>query len=277
MRFAINTPNFDEFADPRLMAALARDAEAAGWDGFFVWDHIGADWPSAVADPWILLAAMALATTRITLAPVVTPLPRRRPAKLARECVTLDHLAGGRFALGVGIGSDQGREYSCYGESTDAKRHGAMLDEGLDVLLGLWSGEPFDYAGAHYTIRQARFLPRPVQQPRIPIWVAGIWPNKPPFRRAARWDGVCPLGRDGMLTPDDIRAMLAYVRQHRTSSGPFEVVFGGRSYEQPAAEAGHLLAEYAAAGVTWWSEGFDWTNALPDVRRLIRQGPPRLT
>src|SRR5438874_5033871 len=146
-----------------------------------------------MADPWVALTAMAMATSHIKLGPIVTPLPQRRPWKLARECVTLDHLSQGRLILGVGLGSDSFfKEYSTYGESPDDKLHGAMLDEGLAVLTGLWRGEPFTHHGAHYTVDGAHFLPRPLQQPRIPIWLAGIWPHPRPFRRAAKWDGVVP-------------------------------------------------------------------------------------
>ena len=125
MHFAINTPNFDLYSDARLLAELAHEAEEAGWDGFFVWDHIGAgpEWPAPIADPWVALVAMAMTTRRIKIGPIVTPLPRRRPWKVAREAVTLDHLSQGRLILGVGIGSDQGREFSCFGEATDDKLH----------------------------------------------------------------------------------------------------------------------------------------------------------
>ena len=129
--------------------------------------------------------------------------------------------------LGVGIGINSWREYSAFGEPTDDAQHGAMLDEGLEVLTGLWSGEPFSFQGTHYQVQQARFLPTPTQQPRIPIWVAGLWPNKPPFRRAARWDGVFPIGRERQMTPDDVREMLAYMQPYRTNAGPFEVVMVG--------------------------------------------------
>jgi alkanesulfonate monooxygenase SsuD/methylene tetrahydromethanopterin reductase-like flavin-dependent oxidoreductase (luciferase family) len=275
MQFGIDTPNFDLYADPRLMADLAHEAEDAGWDGFFLWDHIGADWPPPIADPWIELAAMAMTTRRIRLGPLVTPIPRRRPAKLAREAVTLDHLSGGRLVLGVGIGSDSGREFSCFGESPDDKLHGAMLHEGLDVLMGLWSGAPFSYEGRHYQVRDACFLPRPVQQPRIPIWVAGVWPHKRPFRRAARWDGVCPLTTTGQPTPAEIRDIVAYMETARPDPAPFDVVVGGQLYKEPPATAHETLAAYAAAGATWWLENFDWTNTLDEVRAVIRHGPPR--
>jgi alkanesulfonate monooxygenase SsuD/methylene tetrahydromethanopterin reductase-like flavin-dependent oxidoreductase (luciferase family) len=274
MRFALNTPNFGIYFDPRLMAELAHEAEAAGWDGFFLWDHIGGAWEVPVADPWVQLAAMAMTTERIRLGTLVTPLPRRRPWKVARETVTLDHLSRGRLIVGVGIGSDSGLEYSTFGESPDDKLHGAMLDEGLAVLTRLWSGEPFSYEGAHYHLTNARFLPPPVQQPRPPIWVAAIWPHQRPLRRAAQWDGVCPIGANGEATPDEIRAMLAYIHEHRTATTPFDMVFGGRAYALPPTERAARLREYADAGVTWWEEGFDWTNTLDEVRAVIRQGPP---
>ncbi len=276
MRFAINTPNFGDFANPHLVAELAHEAEDSGWDGYFLWDHIGADWPDAVADPWIELAAMALSTSRILIGPIVTPMPRRRPQKLARETVTLDHLSNGRLVLGVGIGSDSGREYSCYSELPDDKLHGEMLDEGLEVLTRMWSGEKFSYEGQHYSITNAHFLPRPRQQPRIPIWVAGVWPNKKPFRRAAQWDGVCPMGRDGVMTPDDFRDMLAYIEEYRTSDAPFDVVRGARTPGKDAGEDAAIVAPYAEAGVTWWSEGFDWNDTLEAVRARIHTGPPQL-
>lgn len=275
MKFAINTPNFGDYSDPRLMADLAREADDSGWDGFFIWDHVGAAWPPPIADPWILLAAMGMATTRIKLAPLVTPIPRRRPWKLARETATLDHLTQGRLILGAGIGSDMGREFSCFNEPTDDKLHGEMLDEGLTVLTGLWSGEPFDFEGKHYKITDARFLPKPVQQPRIPIWVAGVWPNKKPFRRAAQWDGVCPMGKDGPMTPDNFRDMIAYINEHRTTGTPFDVIHcSDTPGKDPALDAA-IIAPYAEAGVTWWGESFNWEHSIEHVRARIRKGPPK--
>jgi hypothetical protein len=282
MQFAINTPNFGSFGDARLLAELAHEAEDAGWDGFFVWDHIGGSPEQALpmADPWIALAAMVMATSRIKLGPMVTPLPRRRPWKLAREGVTLDRLSHGRLILGVGIGSDSFfKEYSTYGESLDDKLHGAMLDEGLDVLVQLWSGERVNYTGRHYQLHDALFLPTPLQQPRIPIWIAGVWPFKKPFQRAARWDGVCPLKQAyQLMQPEDIREMLSYIRQFRMIDEPFDVLASGNTSGTERQEDLDLIRPYAEAGATWWQESFAGSDSLEleAVRTRIQQGPPRL-
>jgi alkanesulfonate monooxygenase SsuD/methylene tetrahydromethanopterin reductase-like flavin-dependent oxidoreductase (luciferase family) len=274
MRFAINVPNFGPFADPLAVVELAQAAEAAGWDGFFLWDHVL--WtnpePLPVADPWVSLAAIAQATERIQVGPLVTPLPRRRPWQVAREAATLDALSHGRLILGVGIGGDWFGDYSGFGEPADDQTHGAQLDEALAVITGLWSGEPFSYTGNHYTVRDVQFLPRPVQQPRIPIWVAGVWPGTRPFRRAARFDGVVPLARPegATLSPDDVRAMLGFIGQHREDSTPIDVVLGG-----PPLSVSQLAA-YADAGVTWYQDGFLWQDSPQVVLEHIRRGPPRL-
>jgi alkanesulfonate monooxygenase SsuD/methylene tetrahydromethanopterin reductase-like flavin-dependent oxidoreductase (luciferase family) len=276
MRYGIDVPNFGDFGNPRALADLAREAEAAGWDGFFLWDHLQTAQPMPFTDPWVALAAMAAQTEHIRLGTLVTPLPRRRPWKLARETVSIDQLSGGRLTLGVGIGGNGWREYSAFGEAPDDRLHGAMLDEGLEVLTGLWSGEPFSFQGQHYQVEGACFLPTPAQQPRIPIWVAGIWPHKKPFQRAARWDGVFPLLDNKPMPPDDIRAMLAYIRQHRTSAEPFDVVAVGWAYEHGKEAGDALLEEYAEAGVTWWLEGFNPEDTTAYVRAHIEQGPPRV-
>jgi alkanesulfonate monooxygenase SsuD/methylene tetrahydromethanopterin reductase-like flavin-dependent oxidoreductase (luciferase family) len=167
------------------------------------------------------------------LGSLVTPLARRRPWKVARETVTLDHLSQGRLIVGLGVGAGA-TEFDDLGEETSIQVHAAMLEEGLDILTGLWSGEPFHYAGVHYQIRHAQFLPRPLQSPRVPVWLGGTWPLKAPFRRAARWDGVFPMRRDlsytDMLTPEEMQAMLRFTLDQRAQAGlvnqPFEVAFG---------------------------------------------------
>ena len=274
MFFAIDTPNFGDYSNPRLLAELAREAEEAGWDGFFLWDHLGADWPFPVGDPWIALAAMAMATERIKLGTLVTPLPRRRPWKLARETATLDRLSGGRLILGVGSGSDRGHEYSCFAEATDDRQLGAMLDEGLEILTKLWSGEPCHFEGNYYQVHGASFLPTPVQSPRIPIWVADVWPHTRPLRRAARFDGVVPLAEDRPLTSTEISHIVSSIQAYREHDQPFDVAFGFPGLE--GEQLKDLLPAYAEAGVTWWLECLSWNHDLAEVRQCIRQGPPSL-
>ena len=184
-----------------------------------------------VSDPWIALAAMAVATSRILLGPIVTPLYRRHPWKLARETVTLDHLSGGRVVLGVGLGDDVFGEIRTFDGPMDPRTRAEMMDEGLAVLLGLWSGEKFSFEGKHFTVRDAQFLPVPLQEPRIPIWVAGTWPRKPPFRRAARFDGIFPiLGNiETPLVPSQVRDLVAFIKSVRTSDAPFDVIQSGNT------------------------------------------------
>jgi alkanesulfonate monooxygenase SsuD/methylene tetrahydromethanopterin reductase-like flavin-dependent oxidoreductase (luciferase family) len=279
MRYALNTPNFGEFADPKEMAALAREAEDAGWDGYFIWDHVFWKSPNnqPASDPWTLLALMAAATDRLLIGPLITPLPRRRPHTLARQTVTLDRYSDGRVVLGVGIGGDWFGDYSTFGETDDQKEHGTMLDEALEVLTRAWTGEEFSYIGAHYTVKDGQFLPTPIQQPRIPIWVASGWPGTKPVRRAAQWDGIFPLRKDDeTMQPDDYRAMLDYVREYRTAEGPFEVLHAGNTPGDNMEEARALVCSYEEAGVTMWLESF-WSNStVAETRARIKQGPPRL-
>lgn len=277
MRFGINVPNFGPTGDARLLAELAREAEEHGWDGFFLWDHIGADWGAApFVDPWVALAAMAMTTSKITLGPIVTPLPRRRPWKVAREAVTLDHLSGGRLVLGVGIGSDSAQEFSCYAESADDKLHGAMLDEALEVITDLWSGELFSFEGERYHIRNARYLPTPMQRPRIPIWVAAVWPHKKPLRRAAHWDGLCPLVNNQQMSPEELAAVVAYVRPLLPPGKAFDVLaYGGTPGRDSAADTAKVAA-YRDAGATWWQEGIAPDDDVEYLRHRIRMGPPTL-
>jgi len=261
MRYGLVMPNAGPGGDPRMCAALAALAEEAGWDGVFLEDYI--TWQghedTPTHDPWILLAAMAVATKRVLLGTSVTPLPRRRPWKVTREAATLDHLSGGRFVLGVGLGDTNDQGFARVGEAMENKRRGAMLDEALEIVTGLWSGEPFSFAGEHYKIEEMIFLPPPVQRPRIPIWVGGNWPHKGVLRRAARWDGFCggkdhAPEADWMLTPDEVRALVAEIARQRTSPVPCEVILGGAERgPDPEAEraARRALAE---AGATWWME-----------------------
>jgi len=278
VQFAIDIPNFGVYSDPRLLAELAHEAEEAGWDGFFIWDHInykivGSPGPVVIGDPWVQLAAIAIRTKRIKIGPMVTPLPRRRPWKLARESVTLDHLSEGRLILGIGLGSDRSKEYSTFGEVTDPKIHGEMLDEGLEVLTKLWSGEEFNYEGKHYHLSNVQFLPKPLQQLRIPIWVAGFWPHKKPFRRASQWDGAFPLMRERPLTPDDFREIIGYMRAQQAQDTPFDVIASGLTSGTEGSQDAATIASFAEAGATWWLETFQPHHTLEQVRLRIQQGP----
>ena len=289
MKYAINIINFGDCGDAATLAELARTAEDVGWDGFFVWDHIA--WDGRImpmVDPWVALTAIATSTNRIRIGAMVTPLPRRRPWKFARETVSLDYLSSGRMIVGVGIG-DALAEFKNLGEEADLKTRGAMLDEGLQVVNGLWSGKPFSFVGEHYTVKDAQFLPATLQQPRIPIWVGGKWPNRAPFRRAAQWDGVFPIfsGTDPESYPAQIREMILFVLDHRESDDPFDVTVQGTTPGNDLMRAADVATEYAEAGVTWWQEAINerrpdlieragkasWLDA---VRWRIQQVPPRM-
>jgi alkanesulfonate monooxygenase SsuD/methylene tetrahydromethanopterin reductase-like flavin-dependent oxidoreductase (luciferase family) len=281
MRYGIFVPNLGPFADPSLVRDLAVESEACGWDGFFLWDQMlfSTDTVFPAADPWVQLAAVAAATSRITLGALVTPLARRRPWKVARETVTLDHLARGRLIFGAGLGAPVDADFGRFGEEQSDRGRARKLDEALEVLELLWSGEQVEFHGDEFDIGPVTFLPRPVQQPRIPVWIAGWWPNRPPFRRAARWDGVAPELVGGAIpSPSDIAAIARYVDEHRpeaskSSGSPFDIVINGSDCWAKAA----TLAEYATAGLTWWLErvGPERSFTAEAARELIHRGPPR--
>lgn len=278
MKHGIDIPPFEEFADPRFMAEVAYEAEQAGWDAVFTWDHVWLGMKAPFVDPWVALSAVAMRTERIRLGAMVTPLARRRPWQVARETVSLDHLSNGRLIVGVGLGGPIDAEFAAFGEETDNKVRARKLDEGLDVLAGLWSGEPFSYEGEEYKIDDVTFLPTPVQQPRIPIWVGGQWPNRAPFRRAARWDGAFPISNNGQtpITPDDLRDIAELVTAHRTSDGPFDVVVGVGNMMGDSSELVDRVAGLEEAGLTWAIYGFGpWSGRMDECRERLWQGPPR--
>jgi alkanesulfonate monooxygenase SsuD/methylene tetrahydromethanopterin reductase-like flavin-dependent oxidoreductase (luciferase family) len=226
-------------------------------------------------DPWIALAAMALRTERIRIGLEVVALTRRRPWKVAREAVTLDHLSNGRLILGVGIGDVGGPDFAAFGEETGARRRAGMLDEALEVLVGLWSGEPFAYQGEHYSVGEVTFLPRPVQRPRIPIWVGGEYPLPGPTRRAARWDGSCLYkARAGPWTPADVRALRALVERERPGAA-FDVALGGDPRPDEWEAQRQRIGSLAEAGATWWIEYVEPAD-LATMRGAVARGPIRV-
>jgi alkanesulfonate monooxygenase SsuD/methylene tetrahydromethanopterin reductase-like flavin-dependent oxidoreductase (luciferase family) len=270
MRFGLFLPLFDPLADPAVVARLAGDAEEAGWDGFFLWDQIRWREPvAAVGDTQVTLAAIAAATQRIRLGPLVTPLARRRPVKVARETAALDLLSGGRLTLGVGLGSDHfASEYSITGEELDDRRRAQMLDESLEIIKAAWSGEPVRHRGEHYTVDAMRFLPRPVQRPGVPVWVAGF-PGKPkPMRRAARYDGFFPVNLEHPDQLAEIVARLGVLREEagRNPDEPYDVI--------AELEPGTDPAPYREAGATWLLVAPAWEGISVDrVRGVIREVP----
>ena len=201
-----------------------------------------------MVDPWVALSAIALSTRRIRIGTTVTPLPRRRPWKLAREAASVDHLSGGRLILGVGIGGGEA-EWGAFSEETDLRKRGAMLDEALEILVGLWSGKRFHFEGAHYSIKETFFLPTPLQKPRIPIWVGAVWPNKPPLRRAASWDGVFPLFDAEEVEEEltQLEEVVHYCLKQGSPEQGWDVVCMGVTPEDRAAAAAMVYAEVSPA------------------------------
>jgi alkanesulfonate monooxygenase SsuD/methylene tetrahydromethanopterin reductase-like flavin-dependent oxidoreductase (luciferase family) len=254
---------------------LAKTAEDAGWDGVFTWDGIHVGDEIEVRDPWVLMAAFAMATRRVRLGAMIMPLARRRPWKVAREAVTLDHLSNGRLVLPVGLGALDDSGWGRVGEPTDRRTRAERLDETLEILSGLWTGEPFGYRGRHYRFEPMAFTPPPIQRPRIPIWVVGGWPSERSMSRVLRYDGLLPyvLPRHGIeYGPEAVAQMRAWVEERRSLDG-FDFVVEGTTSADDATAAADAVRPWQAAGATWWIES-DWNADPASARRRIEAGPP---
>lgn len=270
-----------EGGDANVIIELAQEAEAAEWDGVFVADAIDIGIPDSPPfpwfDPWIVLAAMAMRTERIRLGTMITAVPRRRPWKLARETATLDQLSKGRVILGVGLGAakDDGGFYKV-GEAMDLKVRAQRLDEGLAILAGLWSGKPFTFSGEQFQLQEMIMLPPPVQSPRIPVWVPGVWTKEKSMQRALRWDGIIPQRYKSMtrMTAAETRRLKRYVDSHRSASTPFDIVVGGTTPGGNRKRAAQTALAFAEAGATWWLESA-MTSSSDKMRKRVKQGPPR--
>ncbi|MBS9532637.1 LLM class flavin-dependent oxidoreductase [Mycobacterium sp. M1] len=268
MRHAIHLPLFGALSDPQTIAEIAGVAERTGWDGLFVWDHVlsPVDGEWEISDPWIVMAAAATVTDRIRLGPMVTPLPRRRLIKLARETVTLDRLSRGRLTLGLGTGRDNWREYSAFGDDGDPRHLGRVLDEGAAALTALWSGETVTHRGA-VVVDGVRIVPGPVQQPRIPVWFGTNRTAGAPIERAARYDGVFPLGWPSSLDADGVARIAAGITAIRGSRDGFDIAVGTRPGQAPE-------QDLVAAGATWAMHEF-WPGDGPEqVLRVVERGTP---
>jgi hypothetical protein len=287
MQYGIVLPTMGQGGDARTIADLAHDAEEAGWDGVFIWDVIYSQREkpedAVTCDPWIAMAAIAMRTERVRFGTMITPLSRRRPWKVARETVTLDHLSHGRMILPVGLGFLEDGGFSKVGEVTDRKQRAHILDESLDIITGLWSGQPFSYDGEHFHLQEMTFTPPPVQSPSIPIWVIGAWPRMTSMRRTLRYNGVIPArmnsdGSSGDMTPADIQALKAYVTEQRSSQTPFDIVIEGETPGDDHEKAIATMQPYIDAGITWWLESV-WSTpetqgGVAGMRTRIQQGPP---
>ncbi|MEO1289588.1 MAG: LLM class flavin-dependent oxidoreductase [Chloroflexota bacterium] len=284
MKYGLYLPNFGAFGTARVMADLAYDAEQAGWDGFFIWDHVARPIIYDLVDPWIAMTAIAMNTETIKFGAMVTPLARRRPQVLARESVSLDVLSGGRLILGVGLGSGRPQEFANFDEETDMKIRAKMTDEALDVIAALWSGEVVNHEGEFYTARDSQFLPRPISRPRIPIWIAGYYPYKKPMQRASRWDGMYILYDEAEDKVEALRETIAYIKSQRTDNTLFDYVFQDPI---PTGSDRMTMIENAQkahdAGATWWLTNidprrydFEWDSEwdFDLMRQTILDGPP---
>src|SRR5919197_5515749 len=262
MQYGVCLANIGTYADPRVGVRVAETAESAGWDGVFIWDHLAFVWGPPAADPWITLAAIAASTSRIRIGTAVTPVARRRPQVLAHQVATLDQLSGGRVVFGAGLGGIES-EFGKFGEPTDARVRAELLDEGLELLRRLWSGEEVTHAGSHFTVDGVTLAPEPVQE-RVPIWIGGNRPAS--LRRAARWDGWLADSADptGMtLTPDDAARSIERIGR----AEDFDVAVLGQSDRGDP-------HDYAAAGATWWLENLhDQRGGLEEVLALVGRGP----
>ena len=282
MQYGLSLPSGGECGDPTFLLWLALQSEAAGWDGLFLEDYVcyGGEPAAPTCNVWCVLAAIAAGTERLRLGTEVTPITRRRPWNVAREAAAIDQLSNGRMILGVGLG-DTGEavgidaSFARFGEESDPRTRGAMLDEALDIVAGLWTGEPFTYHGTHYTVDAVTFAPPPVQQPRIPIWIGGGYPNPRPTRRALRWDGSCLYkethgGPWEDMTPDDVRAL-----RDAAEGRPFTIAVGGSGRRDDwDAERAHIVS-VAESGADWWIE---WVPPAtrPEMIDSVKRGPLRI-
>ncbi len=294
MRTALYVPTINDYgADPTRLVTLARAAEAAGYDGFFLWDHLvfgGGETP--VADAVVMLGALAQATERLILGALVTPLSRRRPWKFAKELATLDRLSNGRIVCGVGLGEPVSADFVPFGEDASPLGRARGLDEGLALLDPLLRGAIVTHQGPRYRLQDAQLAPASLQSPRVPIWVAAVQPAQPGFRRAARWEGCFPLKfpaavlagglqsatwPEWWLTPREFAASAAQLRAGRSGlETPFDLLASGRTIYDTT-PAMDTLTDYANAGATWWLE---WVDEQPGsyelTLRAVQRGAPRL-
>ncbi len=267
MKSALYLPAFGPLADPVALVELARRAEAAGWDGVFLWDHLLADGPVEVSDPWVALGAMATATSRMSLGTMVSPLPRHRPAITARQAGTLSRLSGGRCVLGVGIGADEYGDFSRFGEPTSLAERAAMTDQALDIIGAIWKGGPYRGGGVD--------LPEiPPEPHRIPVWVAATLPHVRSAHRAIKHDGVVLLDPELKVDAEKVRQALSIIGP---TEKPYDVVVTGNASTAWGDDEKPGIGPLVEAGMTWWAECLIHYDPLELSMRVVDAGPSALT
>ncbi|MHA2357529.1 MAG: LLM class flavin-dependent oxidoreductase [Candidatus Heimdallarchaeaceae archaeon] len=266
---------------------IASKAENAGWDGVFVWDAISVgpkSNPMKINDPWIVLALIAENTEKVRIGTYVTGLPRRRPWKLAREMITLDHLSNGRLTVTLATGAADDAAFSLVNEEPDVKIRARKLDEGIDVLKGLLSGEQFSYQGEYFQINEMILHPPPIQKPCIPMWIVGVWGRKNSFNRTLKCEGIAPISlKDGKIsgiTPKELKCMSKFLKEEVKLTKQFDIIVDGETPGDDTKKASSIITPWQEAGATWWMENAyfqPWSNGgLEGLHKRIKLGPPTL-
>lgn len=276
--------------DARTASEYARHAENAGWDGFFVWEAVWGE------DAWVMLAACAMTTQKIRLGTLLTPPSRRRPWKLASETSSVDRLSNGRLILSVGLGAVHPNSgWQEFGEVTDKKLRAERMDEALEILNGLWQGQPFAFEGKHFHVQAYQTgafgpppPPPPVQKPRIPIWVVGAVNREISLQRIVKYDGFLPTlvadqgntspEEGASFTPDQLRRAVDWILERRELETPLDVIVEHQTPGDDIDRAREILKPWQDAGATWHIESM-W-DAMDDtndqVLKRIKQGPPNI-
>lgn len=279
VKYGISLIHFNELADPETIIDLAIEAEKAGWDGIFLPDHQVFDKKAIypITETWILLSAIAASTEKIKLGTGVAALPRYHPWWFAKMTATLDVLSKGRLILGLGLGGPE-TEYETFGEVYDLKILAEKMDESLEIIQGLWKGEPFSFSGKHYNVKEAAFLPKPIQTPRIPLLFGGMWPSKKPFIRGAKFDGIMPIHKNFPqdLTPEELKQIISIINSHRNVDEPFELMVFGTGFFTPDKRI-ELIQPYIDLGITWWLEHVNtlMQHSVDAMIEWVKQGPPK--
>jgi alkanesulfonate monooxygenase SsuD/methylene tetrahydromethanopterin reductase-like flavin-dependent oxidoreductase (luciferase family) len=276
MLFAIDIAPLGELSDPRVIMRLAEAAERSGWDGLSIWDSLGLSMGTAAADPFVTLAGVAARTERLRLITSIVATARRRPQLVVQAAACLDLVSDGRLILGVGAGEDR-PDFEAFGETYDRSVRIARMDESLEVIDAGLRGRELDHTGDHLVAVGAVLGPRPVQRPRPPMWLGALKPGG--VRKAARWDGwiAVAMSEDGgsmSMLPHDLARHVSVALHERETRGtlgePFEVAVLGI-----AGLDGTSVADFRAAGATWWLESLSpMRGAVDELEAIVRRGPP---